>query len=92
MSDACKTGPVVIIDDPLAPHRSALNNQVGGDHYKKYKIQPVEFIMANEIGYMEGNVIKYVVRHKDKNGVQDLKKAMHYLEMLIEQYEKQQEN
>ena len=47
---------------------SALSTQVGGDHYKQCKIQPVEFIVANDIGYMEGNVIKYVVRHKRKNG------------------------
>lgn len=63
---------------------TALDRQVGGNHYKKYKIQPVEFIIANNIGYMEGNVIKYVVRHKDKGGVADLEKAMHYLQMLIE--------
>lgn len=69
---------------------SALTRQVGGSHYKKYRIQPVEFIMANDIGYMEGNVIKYVVRHKDKGGIADLEKAMHYLQMLIEQERKQQ--
>lgn len=63
---------------------SALSTQVGGDHYKQCKIQPVEFIVANDIGYMEGNVIKYVVRHKRKNGIVDLEKAMHYLQMLIE--------
>ena len=44
----------------------------------------MEFIVANDIGYMEGNVIKYVVRHKRKNGIADLEKAMHYLQMLIE--------
>lgn len=70
-------------------NRSALDQQVGGSHYKKYRIQPVEFIMANNIGYMEGNVIKYVVRHKDKGGIADLEKAMHYLQMLIEQERKQ---
>ena len=63
---------------------SALSVQVGGDHYKQCKIQPVEFIVENDIGYMEGNVIKYVVRHKRKNGIADLEKAMHYLQMLIE--------
>lgn len=68
-----------------------LTKQVGGDHYKKYKIQPIEFIMENNIGYMEGNVIKYVVRHKDKGGITDLEKAKHYLQMLIEQERKQQE-
>lgn len=61
-----------------------LEKQVAGDHYKKLKIQPVEYIQANQIGYMEGNVIKYVTRWKDKNGIADLEKAKHYLEMLIQ--------
>jgi len=63
---------------------SALDNQVGGDHYKKLKIQPIEYIHANQIGYMEGNVIKYVSRWKDKNGIKDLEKAKHYIDLLIE--------
>lgn len=68
--------------------QQALDTQVGGDHYKKLKIQPVEYIMANEIPYMEGNVIKYVTRWRGKAGVQDLEKAKHYIEMLIEQEKK----
>lgn len=67
---------------------SPLNVQVGGDHYKKLKIQPVEYIMANNIPYMEGNVVKYVTRWRDKGGIADLEKAMHYLQMLIEQEKK----
>ena len=63
---------------------SALETQVDGSHYKKLKIQPIEYIHANEIGYMEGNVIKYVSRWKDKNGIKDLEKAKHYIELLIE--------
>ena len=63
---------------------TALDNQVGADHYKQQKIQPVEYIHANEIGFMEGNVIKYVTRHKLKNGKQDLEKAIHFLQLLIE--------
>jgi hypothetical protein len=58
--------------------------QVAGDHYKSQAIQTWDFIIANKIGYMEGNVIKYVSRWKDKGGVNDLKKAQHYLEKLIE--------
>ena len=58
--------------------------QVGGSHYKKYKIQPVEFIVKNNIGFVEGNVIKYVLRFKEKGGVLDLKKAKHYIELLID--------
>ena len=58
--------------------------QVGGGHYKKMAIQPVEYVHANGIGYFEGNVIKYVSRWRDKNGIDDLKKARHYLDLLIE--------
>lgn len=64
--------------------QSALDTQVGGSHYKNFKIQPVEFIHQNGIGYMAGNVIKYVSRYKEKNGIEDLKKARHYIDMLIE--------
>tara|TARA_Y100000114_G_scaffold50443_2_gene46055 strand:- start:10021 stop:10233 length:213 start_codon:yes stop_codon:yes gene_type:complete len=66
---------------------SALETQIGGGHYKDMKIQVVEFCMANDIPYMEGNVIKYVVRHTKKNGIEDLKKARHYLDLLIENIE-----
>jgi hypothetical protein len=62
----------------------ALDKQEGGQHYKAFAIQPIEFIHANAIPYMEANVIKYVCRHRDKNGLQDLRKAIHYLELLIE--------
>lgn len=58
--------------------------QVGGTHYNKMKIQPIEFIYENNIPYMEANVIKYVCRHKSKNGLQDLEKAKHYIDLLIE--------
>ena len=63
---------------------SALDVQVGGGHYKGMAIQPVEFIHANGIGFMEGNVIKYVSRWRNKNGIADLAKAKHYIELLIE--------
>jgi len=68
---------------------SAFDTQIGGNHYAKFAIQPLEFIVRNNIGFLEGNVIKYVVRWKDKAGVQDLKKARHYLDMLIELEETQ---
>ena len=58
--------------------------QVGGSHYKKFQIQPIEFIVKNNIGFVEGNVIKYILRFKDKGGVQDLLKAKHYIELLID--------
>ena len=63
---------------------SALDVQIGGDHYKKCGIQPITYIHANKIGFMEGNAIKYLSRWRDKGGVDDLKKAKHYIEMLIE--------
>lgn len=63
---------------------SALDEQVAGDHYKGLAIQPVEYIHANGVGYFEGNVIKYVTRWKAKGGVADLRKARHYLDLLIE--------
>ena len=62
-----------------------LDKQVDGDHYKKMKIQPVEFVLANDIPFCEGNIIKYVCRHKTKNGKGDLLKAMHFLEILIKE-------
>ena len=61
----------------------ANEEQVGGNHYKLYKIQPIEFIQSNSIPFIEGNVIKYVMRHKYKNGIEDLKKAKHYIDLLI---------
>ena len=59
-------------------------------HYKS-KIQPVDFIVANDIPFIEGNIIKYICRHRSKGGVNDLLKAQHYLEMLIGQYLPHQE-
>lgn len=61
--------------------------QVGGDHYKTLGIQPVEFILANNLGFCEGNIIKYTVRYNQKGGVEDLKKVIHYAQMLIEKLE-----
>lgn len=68
---------------------SALATQEGGSHYKKCGIQPVEYIQANGLDYFQGNVIKYTTRHKDKNGEEDIKKAIHYLQLILElQYSK----
>jgi hypothetical protein len=63
---------------------SASKSQVGGGHYKDLAIQPGEFIHRNRIGFLEGNVIKYVCRHRNKNGRQDIEKAIHYLQLLLE--------
>lgn len=63
---------------------SSLKDQKGGSHYKDMAIQPVEFIHANKLGFIEGSVVKYVARHRRKNGKEDLEKAKHFIEMLIE--------
>lgn len=63
---------------------SAADTQVGGSHYKDFPIQPGEFIHRNSIGFLEGNVIKYVCRHKAKAGRIDLLKARHYIDLLLE--------
>lgn len=80
-------------DDPVArriTHKEgtskALDTQVGGGHYKEFPIQPVEFIVKNKLGYREGNVVKYISRHPAKNGIEDVRKAMHYCQMIIDSY------
>jgi hypothetical protein len=62
----------------------ANEEQVGGRHYLEKGIQPWDYIIANRLGYLEGNIIKYVTRYKEKGGLEDLVKASHYLEKLIE--------
>ena len=66
----------------------ALAKQVGGSHYKDKGIQPIIYIHANNLGFCEGNVVKYVTRWRDKNGIADLEKAKHYIELLIELHAK----
>lgn len=63
---------------------SALDNQVGGNHYKKMKIQPIEYIHANNLGFLEGNIVKYITRHKFKNGAEDIRKIIHYAKLILE--------
>jgi len=62
----------------------ALDKQEGGDHYKKLKIQPAAYVHGNNIPYLEGSVIYYVTRWRDKGGLRDLRKALHTIELLIE--------
>lgn len=59
------------------------DKQIGGSHYKKFKIQPYEFISHNDLSFFQGNVIKYVCRYMYKNGIQDLEKIIHYCELQI---------
>ena len=63
---------------------SANDNQIGGSHYKGKAIQPWDYIVANNLGYLEGNVVKYISRWKEKGGIDDLRKVVHYAEKLIE--------
>jgi hypothetical protein len=87
----CVAAPIVVpvvepvIETVVAVDANAV--QVGGDHYKQQDIQPWDAIHAWGLGYFSGNVIKYVARHQHKGGVQDLKKAQHYLTKLIEMME-----
>ena len=62
----------------------ASDTQIGGGHYKNMTIQPTEFIFKNNIPFIEGCVIKYICRHRSKNGKQDIEKAIHYLQLLME--------
>lgn len=63
---------------------SSLSNQIGGNHYSKLKIQPIEYIHANNIPFAEGCAIKYLTRWRDKGGIKDLQKARHFIDLLIE--------
>lgn len=71
--------------------KPALDTQVGGDHYKALAIQPVQYIHANNIPFIEGSVIKYVTRWRTKGGIADLEKARHFLDLLIELERKRQD-
>lgn len=75
--------------DPSTRKQSASSRQVGGDHYRDNAIQPIEYILANELGFCEGNVVKYITRYKHKGGVQDLDKVIHYVELLKESLNEQ---
>lgn len=69
--------------------REALETQEGGTHYKEMKIQPIEYAMANNLNPCEFNVLKYISRHRNKNGIEDLRKAKHMIDLLIAlEYEK----
>lgn len=67
-----------------SPDLAALTRQEGGSHYKAMTIQPVQFIHTNGIGFLEGNAVKYLCRHRDKGGAEDLRKARHYIDLLLQ--------
>ena len=62
----------------------ALSKQEGGTHYKDCKIQPIEYIHANDLDFFQANIVKYITRHKKKNGAQDLRKVIHYAELALQ--------
>lgn len=88
--------PIIVTDKTVGnepwpygkPEPSPLNKQVGGDHYKTMKIQPIEYIMTNDLGWCEGNIVKYITRWKQKGGEADIKKVIHYAELLLESLKK----
>lgn len=63
---------------------TALDTQVGGDHYKNFRIQPIEFIFGNNIPFMEACCIKYLCRHRSKGKAEDIRKVMHYCKLILE--------
>lgn len=73
------------IINPVSPYSGcASDRQVGGSHYKEYKIQPAYFLEVNKIPYIESCIVKYALRHRDKNGKEDLEKIKHYVDLLLE--------
>lgn len=92
-ADSLTNGGSMMYQDPSGEawvrvdNLSSLTEQVGGSHYKDYRIQPVQFFHENNVPFIEASVCKYVLRWRNKNGIEDLKKARHYLDMLIEMEE-----
>jgi hypothetical protein len=82
--DEVVTWTAVTGDEGTVAVASALDVQVAGDHYRKMKIQPVEYIHANSIPFIEGCIIKYASRWRDKGGIRDLEKIKHFADLLIE--------
>lgn len=70
--------------NPHMPNRTALNMQVDGNHYKDYAIQPIQYCMANNLNACQSNIVKYITRYKDKNGVKDLLKIKHYVDLILQ--------
>ena len=71
----------------LKPQRAtekATDKQIGGKHYQSYSIQPIEFIVANKLSFIQGCIIKYICRFENKNGIEDLEKIKHYCDLQIQ--------
>lgn len=82
--DAFQIPKTTVMPPPAPKTPGALGTQVGGSHYTDCKIQPIEYIWANNLGFSEGNIIKYVTRWRSKGGIKDLEKAKHHIALLIE--------
>ena len=80
----CEEHPADVSNMTGEASPSSLDEQVGGDHYRKMAIQPIEYIVKNRLGFIEGNIVKYATRHRDKNGAEDVRKIIHYARMLLE--------
>lgn len=65
-------------------YSKATDEQVGGSHYKDCVIQPIDYIVKNKLDFLEGNVVKYITRHKEKDGPEDIKKVIHYAQLILE--------
>jgi hypothetical protein len=62
---------------------NAINKQIGGDHYKDFAIMPIEYITKNKLDFCEGNIVKYISRHKLKGKAEDIRKVIHYAELIL---------
>lgn len=93
-----ESGQYNIIEEDIMIYKKGditnpLDVQVGGGHYKDLVIQPIEYTMKNNLNFIQGNIIKYATRYKSKNGVEDIKKIIHYAQLLIElEYPEEKEN
>lgn len=79
----CSGGKVDRRVDKTEKKESVLDIQHGGSHYKDKGIQPIEYITANNLGFCEGNIVKYASRHQDKNGAEDIRKVIHYAQFIL---------
>lgn len=85
--------PEYQISKPAKPISTANDKQIAGDHYKKYgNLQPWDVVTTWNMGYLDGTALKYLARWKDKGGIDDLKKAIHFIEKLIEVTEQEAQN
>ena len=70
-------------ESPGVSGRNPLASQVAGNHYAKLAIQPIEYIHRNGLDFLQGNIVKYATRHKDKNGAEDVRKIIHYAQLIL---------